>query len=63
MLEVACMAKGEVVSDAKAANKRDDNHVVKVKLSVSKTDARRLGRVTRWERSSEETSLELTGRD
>lgn len=51
------MAKGETVSDAKTAK------VVKVRLTVNKQEAHRLGRVTRWEKASQTTSLELTGRD
>lgn len=57
MLELTRMAKSETVSDSKSAK------VVKVRLTVNKQEARRLGRVTRWEKDSQATSLELTGRD
>lgn len=36
--------------------------VVEVQVSVTKRVARRLSRVSRWERESQGTSLELTGR-
>lgn len=55
------MAKDEIVSDA--ATRKDDGRLVKVRLSVNRAAARKLGRVTRWEKKSQDTSLELTGRD
>lgn len=61
MPEIICMAKGEIVSDA--TTPKSDGHVMKVRLSVSKTAARKLGSVTRWEKKSQDSSLELTGRD
>lgn len=39
-----------------------DKDTAKVRLTLNKATARKLGRVSRWEKSSEETSLELTGR-
>lgn len=55
------MAKGDVVSDART--QKDDGQLVKVRLSLNKAATRKLSRVTRWEQKSQDTSLELTGRD
>lgn len=57
------MAKAAIVTDRKRRKKETiPAKVVTVQLSVSKTVARKLGRVARWERESEGTVLELTGR-
>jgi hypothetical protein len=57
MLELTQMPKGETVV------KDEDAKVVKVRLTVNARAAHKLSRVTRWEKQSEATSLELTGRD
>lgn len=51
------MTKRETVAN------ENPRKIVQVRLTVSKTEARKLTRVTRWEQRSQATSLELTGRD
>lgn len=51
------MSNGERVSDEKKTK------LVKVRLTVSKVAAKKLSRITRWEKDSQSTSLALTGRD
>lgn len=60
MLRTTAMSKDDIIEETEVPKAKQDS--MKVSLSVSKTVARRLGRVTRWERESEGTSLELTGR-
>ena len=62
MLRMTAMAKDDTVTGSETASAPGAKDSVKVRLSLSKTTARKLGRVTRWERKSEGTSLELTGR-
>lgn len=57
MLELTSMAEDKNVQQSHTGK------VVKVKLTVTKKEAKELGRVTRWEKESRGTSLELTGRD
>jgi hypothetical protein len=61
MLGITAMAKDDVGADAKESTKVEQQSV-KVRLTLNKSTARKLGRVSRWEKSSEGTSLELTGR-
>jgi len=58
MLELARMAKRETV-----VNENPPRKVAQIRLTVSKSEAKGLTRVTRWEQRSQNTSLELTGRD
>jgi len=55
------MAKDDNVATPKAGTVISKD-MVKVRLTLDKRTARKLGRVSRWERESEATSLELTGR-
>jgi|GEM_PF-2420458 len=57
MLELTKMSGSETISKEKKTK------LVKVRVTVTKGDAKKLGRVTRWEKDSRSTSLALTGRD
>lgn len=56
------MAKDTATTGTKTDGRTVVKDSVKVRLSLTKSTARRMGRVTRWEKESEGTSLELTGR-
>ena len=64
MTETTDMAKkGGGASDKQVKTKGSARpRAVKLDLTMSKTAAQKLGRVSRWEKRSEDTVLELTGR-
>lgn len=53
------MAKRETASNTTNTTSK----VVKVRLTVNKSEVKKLTRVARWEKASQATSFELTGRD
>lgn len=56
------MVKDNATTGTKTDGRTVVKDSVKVRLSLTKSTARKMGRVTRWEKESEGTSLELTGR-
>lgn len=61
MSGMTSMAKDDA-TEAKTHGKTVVKDSVKVRLSLTKSAARKIGSVTRWEKDSERVSLELTGR-
>ena len=57
VVELIQMAKHKTASSA------TKDKVVKVRLTVNKSEVKKLTRVARWEKASQDTSLALTGRD
>ena len=64
MLGITRMAKEPKAAgkNQRAKGRENSSRVVKVRLTVSDAEAYNLGRVSRWEKQSEGTSFELTGR-